>query len=107
MNRSDIAPDAIAANAVSMMSRKELREIVADAVAKAVKEAGLDARRRQSPPKLGYSLKEAAAVASVGRTSLYLAIRRRELRARKKGARTIVLDRDLRRWLEDLPPSHA
>ncbi len=106
MNHADIAPDVTVAETVPI-SRAELRQIVSEAIAEAIKGAGFDGHKKQSPPKVAYSLREAASVSAVGRTSLYLAIRRGELRALKKGARTIVLDRDLRRWLEGLPPSHV
>ena len=99
----DIAPDAVAA--VTMTGR-ELNKIVAEAATQALKAAGVIAKKAKlAPPKIGYTMKEAVSVTGLGRTSLYLAIRRGELRAVKKGARTIVLDRDLRRWMEGLPPS--
>jgi excisionase family DNA binding protein len=52
---------------------------------------------------LAYSIAEACEVARAGRTAVYEAIRAGELRARKRGRRTIVLADDLRRWLESLP----
>jgi excisionase family DNA binding protein len=52
-------------------------------------------------------MKEAASVSGVGRTSLYAALRRHELRSVKKGARRIILHRDLQRWLEGLPPPNV
>jgi excisionase family DNA binding protein len=52
----------------------------------------------------GYSLAEARAIARVGRTTIYKAIRNGELRAVKVGRRTLILQGDLYRWLEGSPP---
>jgi excisionase family DNA binding protein len=52
---------------------------------------------------LAYSVTEACAVARAGRTALYEALRAGELRAVKRGRRTLILAHDLRRWLENLP----
>jgi hypothetical protein len=119
----DIAPDAIVAvtmtgaelnkaiaDAVAVtMAGADYNKGVADAVAEALKALGFGARKaKPAAPKLAYTIKEAVSVTGLGRTSLYLAIRLGELRVVKKGARTIILDRDLRRWLEGgLPASNA
>jgi excisionase family DNA binding protein len=52
---------------------------------------------------LAYNIGEACNVARAGRTSIYAAISAGELRAVKRGRRTLVLADDLRRWLQSLP----
>jgi len=52
---------------------------------------------------LAYSVAEACAVARIGRTALYEAIRSGQLRAVKRGRRTLFLPDDLRQWLAALP----
>jgi excisionase family DNA binding protein len=54
---------------------------------------------------LAYSIDEACdAAGHIGRTVLYEAIRAGELRAVKRGRRTLILVDDLRKWLEGFPP---
>jgi excisionase family DNA binding protein len=53
--------------------------------------------------KIAHSVDSACEAADVGRTSIYEAIRAGELKARKLGRRTIILDDDLREWLASLP----
>jgi excisionase family DNA binding protein len=53
---------------------------------------------------LAHSVSEACSIARTGRTSLYEAIRTGALRAVKRGRRTLILDDDLRRWVQSLPP---
>jgi excisionase family DNA binding protein len=92
-------------NPTVTLTRADLDKAVADAIAQALKTLGSGARTaKPAPPKIGYSVKEAANVSGLGRTTIYAAVRRGELRKVKKGARTIILDRDLRRWIEGLPP---
>jgi len=53
--------------------------------------------------KLAYTVAEACSAASIGRTSLYQAIKDGQLRAIKSGRRTLILQAELRRWLDSLP----
>jgi excisionase family DNA binding protein len=61
-------------------------------------------KTKEPLPRIAYSMVDAAAVSGVSRTTIYEAIRDQELRAVKLGARTIILHRDLCRWLNNLPP---
>ena len=52
---------------------------------------------------IALTIKQSVEAAGVRKTYLYEAIKRRELRARKAGRRTLILSDDLRTWLEGLP----
>jgi excisionase family DNA binding protein len=52
---------------------------------------------------IAYTVKEACAVSRTGKTTLYGAIRRRDLVARKLGKKTLILEDDLRHRIEQLP----
>ena len=53
--------------------------------------------------KIALSVSEAVAVSGQSRTALYMAFKSGALIARKRGARTVILADELRRWLESLP----
>ena len=53
---------------------------------------------------LVHSIAEVCEVTDTGRTALYEAIQSGALRAVKRGRRTLILDDDLRRWVQSLPP---
>ena len=52
---------------------------------------------------LGMGIQEAAAACGVGRSTIYEAIKAGDLRARKCGRRTIILQEDLEMYLRSLP----
>jgi hypothetical protein len=57
--------------------------------------------------RLAYSIESLCEKSDTGRTSIYEAIRSGQLRAKKFGARTIILDEDARRFFRGLPDVRA
>ena len=57
--------------------------------------------------KLAYTIPEFCAASGIGRTRVYAAIAERKLRARKYGARTVILAEDGRKFLAGLPDLQA
>jgi excisionase family DNA binding protein len=57
--------------------------------------------------KLRLTVPEAAALSSLGQTSIYKAIREGRLTARKYGTRTIITRLDLQAFLDSLPPTNT
>jgi excisionase family DNA binding protein len=59
------------------------------------------------PQALAYSIPAACKAAGVGRTKIYEALASGALRARKNGAKNLILRADLEHWLEALPTEKA
>jgi len=53
--------------------------------------------------RLAHTIDETVALSGLGRTTIFAAIKRGELQARKYDRRTTVLDEDLRSFLRSLP----
>ena len=56
-----------------------------------------------STAKLAYDIEEACEIVGLGRTKLYEAIAKGELKARKVGTRTIILRDEFKDYLQKLP----
>ena len=53
--------------------------------------------------QLAHTIQEAVALSRASRTGLYQALQKGELRAVKRGTRTLILAPDLKAWLDSLP----
>jgi len=53
--------------------------------------------------KLALTIQEAVSVSGLSRSSIYILLRDRKLQARKSGKRTLILAKDLERFLKSLP----
>ena len=53
--------------------------------------------------RMAYSVPGAPDASSFGTSSIYEAIAKNELRARKMGSRTFIMAEDLKAWLESQP----
>ena len=104
MKRSNAAPNAAAAATITM-TRAEFDRAIGQAIARTLRTVSVGvARARPPPPKVGHTVQEATTASGLGRTSIYDAIKGGQLRAVKRGSRTIILN--LVQWLESLPPSN-
>lgn len=55
---------------------------------------------------IALKISEVCAASRCGRTTIYAAIKRGDLRVRKLGKSTLVLEEDLRKWLHSLPDKY-
>jgi len=62
-----------------------------------------DESKPQAPAKIAYTIRQAVLASGLSRSSIYEAIKRGDLVARKLGKRTLILDEDLRHFLVTLP----
>ncbi len=63
----------------------------------------LSAPGREPRKAFAYSVEEAAKIAGLSRSSIYLALGDGRLTARKAGRRTIICPEDLQKFVRDLP----
>lgn len=63
--------------------------------------------QEQSQTRLAFSPLEAAKAISIGRTTIFAAMRDGSLRARKIGRRTVIDADDLNDWLKSRPVTNS
>jgi excisionase family DNA binding protein len=54
--------------------------------------------------KISFSIPETVRITSLGRSTIYQAVKSGQLKARKFGKRTVILECDLSAFLKALPP---
>jgi excisionase family DNA binding protein len=57
--------------------------------------------------QLAYTIPQACEVSGLSRSSLYALLQCGKVRAVKHGKRTLILDAELRRWLNSLPTAQS
>lgn len=62
----------------------------------------VDCKINAEPDKLAYSIDEVRRLVGIGRTSVFKAIKARQLPIAKCGSRTLILPADLKSWIESL-----
>lgn len=62
-----------------------------------------DRSQPANPQKVAYSIKEVREMVGIGHSSIYAVIGSRELRAVKRGHRTMILAADLQDWIARWP----
>jgi excisionase family DNA binding protein len=60
-------------------------------------------QENQTDAPLGRSINDAALKAGIGRSTIYGAVNSGALKAKKLGRRTLILDADLKTYLDSLP----
>jgi len=93
----DALEQLVFSSAVSPQTAEEVKPIITE-VPKPKVSIPVD------PAKLAYTIKEVRQLVGIGRTTLYQAIGANELRAVKRGRKTLVLARDLQAWIDKFQP---